>query len=210
MAVLPLLHLVAGADPAAQLGLRLGIGVEVARAEGPPDQLDVAREALHHGLGDAHVRVQGGAGLLRVLARVVPHLVDVGLRGLDRLRLAHPWAFASASSIFAGLKPVSRVSPMMMHRQRHETDRHQLLASLRILPHVLLHEWHSLLRQILCRAMTGASADIRVDGHVRHVVLALLDRVCALATTPPICTGRDVRSSPGRDRRLAGVSAIRR
>src|SRR6185503_11786721 len=114
VAVFPLLHLVAGADPAAQLGLRLGIGVEVARAEGPPDQLDVAREALHHGLGHAHVRVQGGAGLLRVLARVVPHLVDIGLRGLDRLQLAHAWAFASASSIFAGLNPASRVSPMMI------------------------------------------------------------------------------------------------
>src|SRR5262245_13001768 len=64
VAVLPFLHLVAGADPPAKLGLGLWIRIEVARAEGPPDLFDVARETFHHGLGHRHVRVQGRPGLL--------------------------------------------------------------------------------------------------------------------------------------------------
>src|SRR5262249_9784187 len=67
VAVLPLLHLVAGADPPAQLRLGLRIGVEVAGAERSPHQLDVAREPLDDRLGHRHVRMERGAGLLRVL-----------------------------------------------------------------------------------------------------------------------------------------------
>src|SRR5215831_14421167 len=112
MTVLPLLHLVARADPAAKLGLGLGVRVEVARAEGPSDLLDVARETLHYGLGHRHVWMQGRPGFLGVLSRVRPHLVDVGLGRLARR--AHDPTWASASSIFAGLNPASRVSPMMI------------------------------------------------------------------------------------------------
>src|SRR5438034_10115923 len=48
VAVLPFLHLVARADPAAQLGLRLRVRIQVARAQRPPDLLDVLRHALDH------------------------------------------------------------------------------------------------------------------------------------------------------------------
>src|SRR5262249_9106761 len=112
VAVLPLLHLVARADPAAELGLGLRVRIEVAGAERSPDLLDVAREALDHGLGHRDVRVEERPGLLRVLPRVRPHLVEVRLLRLGRL--AHHLAPASASSIFAGLNPASLVSPMMM------------------------------------------------------------------------------------------------
>src|SRR5262245_39261013 len=110
--VLPLLHLVAGTDPAPKLGLGLRVRIEVARAEGPPDLLDVARETFHHGLGHRHIRMERRPGLLGVLLRIRPHLVDVGLGRLPRC--AHDPTWASASSIFAGLNPASRVSPMMI------------------------------------------------------------------------------------------------
>src|SRR5262249_14586461 len=53
VAVLVLLHLVAGADPAAELRLFLRIRIEVAGTERPPHLLDVPRQAVDDGLGDA-------------------------------------------------------------------------------------------------------------------------------------------------------------
>ena len=58
VAVLVLLHLVAGADPAALLGLGGRIRIEVARAERLADLFDVAGEARHHGLGHGPVGMQ--------------------------------------------------------------------------------------------------------------------------------------------------------
>src|SRR5262245_58674230 len=80
VAVLPLLHLVARADPAPVLRLGGGIRIEVARAERPAHRLDVVGEAVDDGLGHAAVGVERRPRLLRVLLRVLPHLVDVRLR----------------------------------------------------------------------------------------------------------------------------------
>src|SRR5262249_27892678 len=108
--VLPLLHLVARADPSAKLGLGLWVRIEVARAQGPSDQLDVACETFHDGLGHRHVRVGVRPGFLGVLLRIRPHLLDVCLGLLAGRAHDPPWA--SVSSTFAGLNPASRVSPM--------------------------------------------------------------------------------------------------
>src|SRR5207249_7477608 len=51
VAVLPFLHLVARADPAAQLGLRLRIRIEVARAQRPPEDRKSTR------LNSSHVSI---------------------------------------------------------------------------------------------------------------------------------------------------------
>src|SRR5207248_2868836 len=75
------LHLVAGTDPAPELRLFLGIGIEVARAERPADLLDVLGETHHDRLRDGPVGVQRRPRFLGVLAGVGPHLVDVRLRG---------------------------------------------------------------------------------------------------------------------------------
>src|SRR5688572_5523543 len=106
MAVLVLLHLVARADPAAELRLRRRIRIEVARTQRPTHLLDVAREALDDRLRHAAIGMEEAAGLLGVLRRVRPHLVDVGLGGLGHQGLP------SASSIFFGLKPASLCSPI--------------------------------------------------------------------------------------------------
>src|SRR5437867_1635352 len=82
MAVLVLLHLVAGADPAPLLRLRGRIRIEIAGTERLAHLLDVAREPCHDRLGDGAVGVERSAGLLRVLPGVRPHLVDVRCRGL--------------------------------------------------------------------------------------------------------------------------------
>src|SRR5262245_4533677 len=82
VAVLVLLHLVAGADPASILRLGGRIRVEVAGTEGLSHLLDVTGESRHDRLGDGAVRVERGAGLLRVLAGVCPPLVNVCGRGL--------------------------------------------------------------------------------------------------------------------------------
>src|SRR4029077_13012557 len=81
VAVLVLLHLVAGADPAALLGLGCRVWIEVARAERLADLLDMPGEPGHHGLGYGPVGVERRARLLGILPRVRPHLVHVGRRG---------------------------------------------------------------------------------------------------------------------------------
>src|SRR5213592_169901 len=45
--------------------------------------------------------------------------------------------------------------------QRRQAQRHQLLAGARVAADVALGERHTFLRQILCRAVTGPSADVR-------------------------------------------------
>jgi hypothetical protein len=56
--VFELLHLVAGADPPAKLGLRRGVGIEVAGTEGSADLVDMGGQAVHHGFGDAAIGMQ--------------------------------------------------------------------------------------------------------------------------------------------------------
>src|SRR5438093_499325 len=98
VAVFPLLHLVARADPPTLLRFLLRVRIEVAGAEGLAHQLDVARQPLDDRLGDAAVRVEGRPGLLGVLLRVSPHLVDVRLRGHGlRTSFAQPSAARAAS-----------------------------------------------------------------------------------------------------------------
>src|SRR5690349_5961366 len=65
--------------------------------------------------------------------------------------------------------------------QRREPDLHELLTRARIATHVALGERDALLRQILCRAMTGPSADVGVDGDLRrHRRSSLLCRIVTL------------------------------
>src|SRR5438309_5002881 len=72
VAVLPLLHLLAGADPPPELGLFLGVRIEVAGAERTTNFFDMPGKALDHGLGPAHVGMETRAGFRGGLAGVGP------------------------------------------------------------------------------------------------------------------------------------------
>src|SRR5213594_1880194 len=67
-----------------------------------------------------------------------------------------------------GVEPAEPLPADEDHRQRRESQLHQLLARAGVSPDVALGERHALLRQILCRAVTGPSADVRVDRHLRR------------------------------------------
>src|SRR5262245_20239262 len=54
------------------------------------------------------------------------------------------------------------------HRKRREAQLHQFLARARVTADVALGEHHALVRQILCRAMAGPSANVRVNRHLRR------------------------------------------
>src|SRR5713226_4861132 len=92
VAVLVLLHLVAGAYPAPLLSLGRRIRIEVTGAERLADLLDVPGEPRHDRLGDGPVGVERRARLLGVLASIRPHLVMLTAEGSSipppRLRLA--------------------------------------------------------------------------------------------------------------------------
>src|SRR5437764_5442033 len=66
------------------------------------------------------------------------------------------------------------------HGQRRQSQLHQFLARAGVAADVALGERYALLRQILCRAVAGPSADVRVAGHLRrHRSSSLVTRVAA-------------------------------
>ena len=69
MAVLELLHLLAGADPRAAFDLFRLVLVEVARTEGPSQIVNVLRQPDDEEFGDLALRVEVRAALLRRSSR---------------------------------------------------------------------------------------------------------------------------------------------
>jgi len=53
------LHVIAGTYPGAMPDLVGGIGIKPARTEGPPKDIQIACETLHHGVRDHRIRVRG-------------------------------------------------------------------------------------------------------------------------------------------------------
>ncbi len=81
VAVLPALHLFAGADPELLLDLRLLVLEEHAGAERFPDLVGVLGEADDEEFGDLALRVEVGAGLLGEVVDELPHFGEgLGLR----------------------------------------------------------------------------------------------------------------------------------
>src|SRR5215471_13763701 len=84
------LHLVAGTDPAAQLGFRGLVRIKITWTEWLAYFLDMSRQTLHHHICHAVIRMQIGPGLFGKLFRVGPHFGEVLLTGLIHGVLSSP------------------------------------------------------------------------------------------------------------------------
>jgi hypothetical protein len=95
MAIFPLLHLVAGADPGALFDLLDLVIIEIAGAERAAKVVDVLGEANDEKLGDVLLGMEVGAALFDVFVDELPHLGERLLAGLgtipfvDMLNVGH-------------------------------------------------------------------------------------------------------------------------
>src|SRR5512132_3928596 len=90
MAVFVDLHLVAGTDPAAQLGFRSLVRIKITGTERLTHFFDVSCQPLHHHVRHLVLRMQISPGLFGKLLRIGTHFAEVLLTGLVHGVLSSP------------------------------------------------------------------------------------------------------------------------